>query len=164
MLEQLKQDDFCHLAPECSSWVWMNSGTSCRSQENPLGDESLDYVREANSQNQHLAEKIADLDANEVIVLVEQPGSSRYFQTPAFKTLINMGGFQLSNLSLGWLGAQSLKPSMLLCNKPEMLDMILDMVGYAKVARIPRPPPRKTCKKGERWVRPPGEKRLIRGA
>ncbi len=36
------------LAPVCSSWVWINSGTARRSSHNPLGDRTKSSVRSAN--------------------------------------------------------------------------------------------------------------------
>ena len=35
------------MGPPCGSYIWMNRATSCRSRENPYGDQSREYVERA---------------------------------------------------------------------------------------------------------------------
>jgi len=42
------ENGLCWFAPQCSTWTWMSRGTSRRSQEDCIGDESRADVSEAN--------------------------------------------------------------------------------------------------------------------
>jgi len=47
LIRRTRRFGFCSWAPVCSSWVWVNRGTSMRSETNVLGCDRP-YVREAN--------------------------------------------------------------------------------------------------------------------
>ena len=43
------EDALVHGGPPCSSWIFMNRGTSCRAREYPRGDSDEPSVRTANT-------------------------------------------------------------------------------------------------------------------
>ena len=43
------EDGAMHGGPPCSSWIWMNRGTSSRSKDNAMGDGKQPSVVEANA-------------------------------------------------------------------------------------------------------------------
>ena len=45
---RLKAGGLLHGGPPCSSWIFLNAGTSRRSADQPVGDESQPSVRQAN--------------------------------------------------------------------------------------------------------------------
>lgn len=66
----------------CSSFVWINRYTNKRSDDNPLGDESLAYVRNANKLACRYCLVVCVAIARQVYVFCEQPSSSKFVRFP----------------------------------------------------------------------------------
>ena len=46
---QAKEDALIHCGPPCSSWIWVNRGTSRRTREEPEGDAGVNSVLNSNA-------------------------------------------------------------------------------------------------------------------
>ena len=64
------------LAPVCSTWIFLSTGTTLRSKINPSGDTSLRCVREANTMTSRCVLLMALADAMNITYILEQPTSS----------------------------------------------------------------------------------------
>lgn len=54
MVLQTKPDGLVHAGPPCSTWVWVNRGTSQRSSEYPEGDSTVPSVKSSNQNLVHI--------------------------------------------------------------------------------------------------------------
>lgn len=52
---RLREGALLHAGPPCSSWVFLNAGTSRRNSANPAGDSSVPSVRAANARLDELS-------------------------------------------------------------------------------------------------------------
>lgn len=95
---QLKAGGASILGPPCSSFVWMNSGTSRRSKVMPLGDQSQRSVRKANGIASRLALLVTVLHAAGAAFVMEQPQSSLLEYHPRVQQV----AFMLSYILMAW--------------------------------------------------------------
>ena len=101
----------------CSSWTWMNRGTSQRSQLSPLGNTAHEYVRRANLMTARviLLMRLA-LACGQACVL-ENPASSLIEFHPRFQAFLVDYVIYRVKLNLGDFGAPTKKPIMLYCTE-----------------------------------------------
>ena len=85
-LLRLRRGGLLWLAPQCSTWVWMNRKSSGRSAENPLGFTGRPTVDEGNLLNRRTAFLLIIAGLMGVLWVIEQPVSSVFFETVALKT------------------------------------------------------------------------------
>ena len=110
-------------APVCSSWTFMNRGTSGRSASKPLGDTSRQYVREANCMVSR-ATLIAYLCAAMGLwILHEQPRGSLYEFHPRWQQFVGIVKVWRHAIAMRDFGAHSDKPTWLYSNKAFLLEL-----------------------------------------
>ena len=100
---RIREGGFCWLAPLCSSWVWISSGTTLRSTAFPEGLTDNAASRYGNKMVARIMLYCWIMKARGVAVCVEQPTSSlmsasRWFQdflraVPMYQTRVNLGCF-----------------------------------------------------------------------
>jgi hypothetical protein len=111
---------FC--APVCSTWVWMNRSTSCRSLHSPCGREGLECVRLANQQVARVCLLALLMCITGRAFILEQPGSSLLFAHPSFQSLCRICGIHSVRFFMGWYKAPSPKPTILYSNSANLLQ------------------------------------------
>ena len=80
----------------CSTWVYMNTGTSRRCKGRPLGAQSVRSVHNANVMVARMVLSLLLLHANGMFFLVEQPRGSLMEKHPSWQRLL--GGFTLQQI------------------------------------------------------------------
>jgi hypothetical protein len=110
---KLRPGGFCMLAPVCSTWVFMNRGTSGRSRACPLGRKGVKSVAEANEMVARVVLLLYIFQAKNVFWLLEQPASSVMQFHPRLQQF--MGEFHIfrTHTWLGAFGGGSPKPTLL---------------------------------------------------
>ena len=119
----LGADSLFWSAPPCSTWVFMNRGTSKRTKDDPLGDQSKKSVANANTQVSRvcLLCMVAILLHN-CFIMAEQPASSLFEYHPRWELLQHILGdsLQAVRMAMQPYGAESLKPTLLYGNFGEV--------------------------------------------
>ena len=110
-------------APVCSTWVFMNLGTSKRSEHRPYGDTSVKSVQEANCMIWRMVYLILFSFGLSAYYFIEQPSSSLLKHHPAMQILKYVGkrmGHHTNMVStwLGMFGAPSPKGIKVWSNAP----------------------------------------------
>ena len=106
------------LAPVCSTWVFMSSGSTQRSRIDPLGDTSLRCVREANVMYARCILLCWLADALGVTYILEQPVSSVMHYAPRFQELMRISQmFMASPVHMGSYGGETQKSLKLFSNR-----------------------------------------------
>ena len=128
LIRRLKPSSLVHLAPVCSSWVWVNRGTSKRSREHPLGDTSLAYICQANQMVSRVIMICLVATARGHTFVIEQPSSSVMDSHPKFAFMMKLaehGLLQVHSVRtwFGMFGGESPKPTTLWGN-PSWLDQL----------------------------------------
>ncbi len=100
-------------APVCSSWSWLNRGTSKRSLSEPLGTEHNEGVRLGNLMAARLVLVLLVMLAHGAWALVEQPVGSLFAQHPRMQWLIEHTRWWRMSINMGCYGAPSAKPTEL---------------------------------------------------
>jgi hypothetical protein len=88
---RLRVNSLLFLGIPCSSWVWMNRGTSKRSKSNPLGDSSVPSVDTTNRLTSRCVLLIMTAIARGATWLLEQPASSLLPHHPRVEQLRQLG-------------------------------------------------------------------------
>ena len=109
MLLRLKSTGLLWLAPVCSSWIWMNLGTSKRNKIAIFGDQTHNYVRAANLQVARVCLLLEWACAMGQHWGLEQPISSLLEFHPRFQDLLAKYIIHIFTVELGAYGADSLK-------------------------------------------------------
>jgi hypothetical protein len=109
-------------APVCSSWVWMNRGSSGRSLAEPLGFEHRPHVQEGNLQVARLVLLLLLCHCFDIGWVVEQPGSSLLHAHPRFEMLCRMITVYEVRFQMGHYGSASQKPTILYSNSETLLQ------------------------------------------
>jgi len=121
LLHRLRPGSLVHLAPVCSSWTWMNRGTSKRSKERPLGDESLAYIQDANRMVSRCIMIAAICICLGHVFILEQPANSLMEHHPKFRWLLDLarrGVLRTASCRtwMGMFGGCTPKPTLLYSN------------------------------------------------
>ena len=105
-LRTTASDPFAFFAPKCSSWVWVNRGSSKRSPWEPLGDTSKKWVRRANLMVWRTLLLVMFIICKGGRYMLEQPSSSIMDEHPAFDPLIALAVAKKCRLLMvsTWLG------------------------------------------------------------
>jgi len=113
-----------HLAPRCSTYVFINLSTSGRSRLNPEGDLSKPQVVEANGIAKTVAQIITFLTARDVFYVIEQPRNSMFYHLDVVsEALSSTGAVRLSFCMGDLFGGQSAKPTELWGTAPYLLSV-----------------------------------------
>lgn len=113
---KLAPDGILSMGPPCGSYIWMNRATSCRSRENPYGDQSREYVERASMICVRALLLLILATARGAYVVLEQPASSVMKFMPDFVATAKLIQKHLGlwNEQFFWMaswGAPSAKPS-----------------------------------------------------
>ncbi len=111
------------MATVCSTWVWVNRGTSKRSGWNPLGDQSLKQVAGANKMVSRMCLICRLLNARNVWWVLEQPQSSLMEKHPRFQELVADSDVYEARFSMQIHGAETRKPTVAYSNRPEVIEL-----------------------------------------
>lgn len=87
---RLRVNSLLFLGIPCSSWVWLNRGTSKRSKSNPLGDTSIPSVATTSQLTSRCALLIMTAVARGSCWLLEQPSSSLLPHHPRMAQLLHL--------------------------------------------------------------------------
>ena len=93
----------------CSSHVWISSGTSKRTRDNPMGDESRRFVKSGNNMAYLAAYQVTVAEFIEVESVVEQPISSTLDRLAFVAKAFHATSVTISTTPLGAFGAPSQK-------------------------------------------------------
>ena len=105
------------LAPVCSSWVWLNSGTARRNPLDYRGKHTEhEYIAEANKQVSRLCLLIIFAAYRGVIWILEQPRSSLLQYHDRMQGIISNFNVWAVEVCLGSYGAATEKPVKLFSN------------------------------------------------
>ena len=99
----------CNTAPVCSSWTFMNSGTSRRSRSLPLGDVRIPSIRNANQMVSRMVLLMYLLVARTIFVLWEQPKGSVMEAHPRFQEFLHFRKLHRAFARLWDFGGESEK-------------------------------------------------------
>ncbi|CAE7379659.1 RHM1, partial [Symbiodinium pilosum] len=101
----MKPGSLATIGLPCSSFVFLNSGTSKRTPAAPLGREELGYIRRANSIAARVCLLILLLTARKCYWLVEQPSSSMFEEIPYFQhVMMIIRKFMKVHRTFFWMG------------------------------------------------------------
>jgi hypothetical protein len=115
LVAQVRPGGFIWAAPPCSSWVWMNRGTSLRSKKTPLGACSKDSVASSNLVVTRMTLLLLLALGKGCHWCLEQPGGSLMEHHPVFAAfLTSMKHFRIRTW-MGMFGAESPKATILWC-------------------------------------------------
>eukprot|EP00969_Alexandrium_andersonii_P190998 8437568-Alexandrium_andersonii.AAC.1 len=89
LLLQIRGGGFKLAAPVCSSWVWINRGTSRRSWSNPLGDTRQATIAQASCMVARVILGLLICEAKSIWWVLEQPQGSLMRRHPAFCWLVD---------------------------------------------------------------------------
>ena len=151
------RDSFGMIATVCSTWVFLNRGTSGRSVWNPLGDLRQPSVRAANVMVSRMVLLKYVLEAKRVFWLLEQPASSiqiehtrfqeflsnmQVAQTPVHKTFTWMGAFNARSAKGSYLYSTNTAVALFARTLPagfkatnsEVFHMHVDQAGRNRVS------------------------------
>ena len=120
---KLRRGAQCVLAPVCSSWVWLNRGTSGRSELTPLGNETVPSVRFANLVVSRVALLLYILSSKCVFWILEQPVSSLMEHYPRFQDFARRNQVFKHYIEMQNYGAPTMKPTWLCSNMPFINDI-----------------------------------------
>ena len=109
VIAQLFLDGLDWIALKCSSWVWINRGTSKRTKDNWEGDESRPGVLEANRSTVRVCIILLLGDALGNKQSLEQPISSSLEDVPHLAAAFQVLGCDKMTTPLGAFGADSVK-------------------------------------------------------
>ena len=107
----------------CSSWIWMNRGTSKRTALSPLGGTSKLYICQANLMTSRVILLIWLALSCHQCCVIEQPSSSLLSHHPRLQDLFMDYVIYEIRISLGHFGAPTKKPVVLWCTH-EWLDKL----------------------------------------
>ena len=130
MLLRLEARGLLWLAPVCSSWVWMNLGTSKRNKIAIFGDCDYHYVRAANLQVARVCLLLEWACAMGIYWALEQPISSLLEFHPRYQALLAKHLVYVFTVELGAYGANSLKRIKIYTNAKWLCEL-----GTATVPR-----------------------------
>ena len=103
---------------QCSSWVFINRATSCRTAANPLGDTTKGYVGTGNKQAARCSALALIASWRNLVWTLEQPASSLFHLHPRWQWLLGHLQIWRHGFNMGAYGASSMKPSVLWANVP----------------------------------------------
>ena len=107
----------------CSTWVYMNSGTSRRCRGRPLGAQSVRSVHAANVMVARMVLLLLLLHAVGMFFLVEQPRGSLMEKHPSFQWLLGVVKIWKKSFLMKNFGARTEKGTWLYSNHPEVNDI-----------------------------------------
>ena len=89
------------LAPVCSSYVWINRGTSRRCISRPLGNTRKTYIKVANVMVSRVALMLLLMFVQGILVILEQPKGSMLELHPRIQWLAELIGMFRVGISMG---------------------------------------------------------------
>ena len=98
-------------APVCSSWLWLNRGTSRRCSARVFGDPSVQGVAEANLMVARVVLLLFVQQARGAWWFLEQPAESLLVAHPKFQQFLGLVLVHRAALDMGAFGAETQKPS-----------------------------------------------------
>ncbi len=102
-----------HLAPVCSTWVWMSRGSTGRTLATPLGSPQSRPVAEGNRMVARVALLLMVLHCRAAAWILEQPGSSLMLHHPRLQYLKGRLPWHEVRTSMGAFGAPTPKATVL---------------------------------------------------
>jgi len=123
LLLRIKPGGYLHMAPVCSSWVFINRATSCRTAANPLGDTTKGYVGTGNKQAARCSALALIASWRNLVWTLEQPASSLFHLHPRWQWLLGHLQIWRHGFNMGAYGASSMKPSVLWANVPWVCEL-----------------------------------------
>ena len=99
--------------PPCKYWIWLTKVNHARTMVNPTGDPSLPFTQEGNVYGDVVANSILLFKQLGIHFLYESPGTSVLFEYPPVKDALEAVGATQIRLNMGWVGARTRKPTLL---------------------------------------------------
>lgn len=119
---RLEEDALCVLGLPCTSYVFINKGTHCRTEDSPYGREDLQYVRDSNLLTTRAVMVLMVISVRCGFWLLEQPSSSQLIHHPELRFLLDLlafiTGYECQRFWMGHWGAPSPKLSLAWGNCP----------------------------------------------
>ena len=115
---RVKEGGMIHLAPPCSTFVWVNRGTSGRSRERPEGRTQIKGVALANLIAVRCVLLVLLAMARKVHWILEQPSSSVMALQPRFKELFAKHKIITTFTWMGMFGGETPKATVLYSSSP----------------------------------------------
>jgi hypothetical protein len=100
LIMKMRPHGHLHMAPVCSSWVFLNRSTAGRSNVQPRGDTSQAYVREGNKQAVRCVVMCLLANWRQLSWTLEQPQSSLLHHHPAWQWLLGKCGVRADQHAL----------------------------------------------------------------
>lgn len=122
-------------APVCSTWTFMNRGTSCRKPWRPLGLVSVPSVRQANIMVSRVAMLCKLADNLGSWWCLEQPRGSLLERHPRIAQLIASGRVWRTSLNMADFGGSSLKPLWVYSNR----QFVHELAEWAQPVKLTDP-------------------------
>jgi len=116
-------------APVCSSWTFMNRGTSKRSVDKPLGNTRLSYIQDANVMVSRVCMLCWLAAARGLMWIIEQPSGSLMEHHPRFQDMIKHMEVHRIFVKMADFSAPSEKGTWLYSNYKHIEDIKLFTTG-----------------------------------
>ena len=133
-------------APVCSTWVWLNRGTSLRSSGRRLGDTLRQQVRDANCMVARVVLLAILTTCRGLVWIIEQPANSLLEKHPRFQLLLSRMPVYRITTYMQAFGGPSLKPTWLYSNSPLIDELARKPSGERSATRVEMV---KACGRGE---------------
>lgn len=111
----------------CSNWVFLSRSFSCRSRQQPLGDETKDLVRLQNILVSRIVKMLYYCVANNIYWVIEQPVSSCMLWHPRLAAAARHIGLRRVFFWQRAYGAESPKGTLLFGNAPWLERMCIQI-------------------------------------
>ena len=121
-------------APVCSTWVYMNRGTSKRTAANPHGDAGVSQVQQANCMVARVCLLCYLAAARGIAFILEQPAGSLLEKHDSVQAMLKQFDILRKHVQMKDFGASTPKPTWLYSNEG-FLDEIDTYVAKAPIER-----------------------------
>ena len=130
LILRVKQGGAVWAAPKCSSWIFMCTSQSKRTNENPAGDKSVSWVREGNEIAKRTIALLMLAASLGAFIYMEQPCSSYMVKAEPGRSFTRTFARHSVTTSLGAFGAETQKNIKVWSNDPACRRLKRNKCGH----------------------------------
>ncbi|CAK0832315.1 unnamed protein product [Prorocentrum cordatum] len=148
---RVREHGLVFIAAQCSSWVWVSRSSTGRSKANVMGNAAAPSVIESNILNCRCAVLCLLCAAIGVYWVIEQPGTSLFFQTAEMQHVMLNTGARLVKFYMSSYGHPSCKDTILVGTAPWLPQIAFGSASltYSSATPKAKPRPRSQPKKAD---------------